>query len=273
MRRLHLFALGALIAAPWAMHLGHALGSRDADRLIALGEATPSASTPHPLPDLLGAVAVSVAPLDAVAALWSLHVVFGLASVALVYALAKRVTDDVGAMLAAALFGTSIPLLAQLGGTGPGTIITTLLLATCAYGTHPRLTLARTITMWLIAAALLASYPPMLLWSAALLLVHRSRAGGRQTSPLGLVLAPVLTPILATWMHPALRRSPLEGWGAYMSATFLESSPPRVYLGTPITGRLPWWSGVLDMVTTLPAALVLAALAGTWLLTRRPDAT
>jgi len=269
MRRLHPIALGALLFVPWVLHRGHALSARDAARMDALGDTARGAASAHPLPDLLGQYAISLSPTGAITALWLLHAAAGLVSLMLVHRLAMRHTDDVGAGLACALFATSIPLLAQLGGTGPGTLVTALMLGTLLLGTHPRIGLARSLGLWVTGGALLASYPPMLLWASILLLVHRtSTEDGRETTPLGLLLAPVIVPLVSTLMHPALRSHPLPGWGSYMTATFLESTPPGIYLGTPITTRLPWWSGVLDLATTLPIAVVLATLAGTWLLAR-----
>ena len=249
-----------------ARRAGSALTS-DPDALVA------ALAAPSPGIDLLDGLLLAISPLWHAHTLWALGAVAGACCAALIFKMLHAVHGSrrVGA-LGAALFVIN-PVTLALGATPSATFpACALMLGTWWLGTHERLTGLRALALWGVGALWLLSWPWMLLW-CALLLIVRMRAVASSTPwrgelgaswlGLGLLLAPVVVPLLATLAHPGFWPDPEAGWLSFLEASFLQGSSGVAMAGHWYgDGRLPVWAGAWWMISGVPIFVWGSALLG-----------
>lgn len=231
--------------------------------------------------NLLSGAWLRVVPGDHLVALWGLGVVGALASTALVWWIARKLTDRAGGLLACALFWSVPAVLGAATTPGHELLACALMLGTLALGTHEGPWRWRhAAALWLVGGLWLLAWPPMLLWACALLLMtlwtNRQPPAedargliGTSWLPAGLLLAPVVVPIVATLLHPGLLRAPKAGWLRFLEG-FARHVPPA-----PVgpTHKLPLWLGFADLAWSLPLTLLVLATGGAlWLARHRRGA-
>jgi hypothetical protein len=133
---------------------------------------------------------------------------------------------------------------------------------TIALGTSERGGRWRAPALFVAAALALANWPPTLFVGATLLLCALLARGedGAVTMPLRLAATPAVAVALGVLASPWWWGAPVEGARDLLLGA-LDTSPPTVFRGEAVSGRLPWYAGLYGALTSTPsAALALGAL-------------
>ena len=237
------------------------------------GDALESAS---PGLDLLGGLALAILPGWHVRTLWGLGLLAMLVSVALLWRLMRDRAGRASAAMACVLLVANPVTTAEAmvpSGTWPAIA---LFLGVWVLALEERQTWWKAAALVVTGALWLLSWPWMLLWCALLLWNNARRraipesAGSElpgmippsRFSP-GLLLAPLLVPLLAIAIHPGFWSDPKQGLLAFGTASFLQSAGGQGLAGAFYpAGRLPLIAGAWWLFQHAHTAALFAALIG-----------
>jgi hypothetical protein len=284
-----LFLLPTLLILYFVFALGlRALGEQGLETLNSVREASKSLrqgqdwatllESPHAGVELLAGLLVHILPDHL--AVWTLNYLslFGvIVTSGAVWALTRRLGCRTSAWAATILFAT-VPLI-----SASATAVSTTALVLPFFGWFVYLSTATRQPLWSVivqvglAAILLLSWAPVVLWMALLVVIELVyRAKNEDTSgpvysgllppsqlPIHLLLVPVLGILAATLIHPGFWEDVLGGWLATWGAV-VDSRAPQVLYQAEIypPHRLPLSSGLAFFTMTVPAVTVVAFILG-----------
>lgn len=233
----------------------------------------------HPFVELLASwlFRISGAPLLASLQPLSLFAVAG--ALPAIWGIATRIGDRRHGVAAVVIFAT-LPQVA-----GAGTTVGAAAVFVFLWSWFLRLVVVDrhrwfgTLPLWMLAAALVLTWPPFIL-AGVLWLYVELRESTRTASadsehlpgevpagalPIAVALLPLAALALATLLHPALRSAPVEGWSHFFDFVLRWNGTPFQFAGTLYAeARPPLWSGYALLWWMVPTASILAALGG-WL--------
>lgn len=233
----------------------------------------------HPFVELLGSWLFRLSGDPLLAALQPLSLFAVAGALPAIWGIATRVGDRRHGVAGVAIFAT-LPQVA-----GAGTTVGAAAVFVFLWSWFLRLIVVErhrwygTLPLWILAAALVLTWPPFILagilWlyvelrestrSASADSVHLPGEVPAGTLPLAVAAMPVAAIVVATLLHPALRSAPVEGWSHFFDFALRWTGTPFQFAGTLYAdARPPLWSGYALLWWMVPTASILAAVGG-WL--------
>lgn len=238
--------------------------------------------SPHPAPELLASLIIYLTPEGAaVPTLGWLSLAGILIAGAGVWKFARRLGTVTSAWTATILFGTIPVIIAAATSVSTAAIVlpawTWLLYFSC----RRRQTWWTILIQALLAAILLLSWAPVLLWMALLIVLalvynpspasgsapHPASMYAPASLPVHVLLVPALAFVLATGIHPGFWTDLIGGWTATLGAVLESPAEEVLFRGNVYPPhRLPILSGIIYLWIQLPAVTIIAMLIGAFVI-------